>query len=268
MSEKTLTQRFPFLLPLRRWQRKKFFYFQMKHDGNRYAGRLSEELLSNRVFETESLLLNENSGFDMSYQVNKVHNLKLAARTINGLVIEPGETFSFWKLVRWADRKEKYKDGLICVNGKIVGSYGGGLCQLSSMLFWLFLHTPLSIVERHGHAKESFPSTNEDLPCGTDATVHEGWLDLKVRNETDNTFQLAIRFDDRFMYGCILAKKPVNTSYRVFNPSVSYIRQKGKIYQLAPVWRSGGEAERELYVNRCEIAYSLPADIKIEEGEL
>ena len=248
MSRKRLTQVFPFLLPLRKWQRKKYFYFKMKFDGNRYAKKTSEKLLSNTVFETSSLMLNENSGFDMKYQINKVHNLKLAAKTINKVIIEPKETFSFWQLVRWADRHEKYKDGLNLVNGKIVGSYGGGLCQLSNMLFWLFLHTPLVIVERHGHAVESFPSTTEDLPCGTDATINEGWLDLSI-----------------------LSQKPVNTEYTVFNSSVSYIKQDGKLYQIAHVCRaekdkkSDKQVSRELYINQCEIGYKLPDNVKIEE---
>lgn len=271
MSRKRLTQMFPFLLPLRKWQRKKYFYFKMKFDGNRYAKKTSEKLLPNTVFETSSLMLNENSGFDMKYQINKVHNLKLAAKTINKVIIEPKETFSFWQLVRWADQHEKYKDGLNLVNGKIVGSYGGGLCQLSNMLFWLFLHTPLTIVERHGHAVESFPSTTEDLPCGTDATINEGWLDLKIRNETDNTFQIEVSFDERFMYGRILSQKPVNTEYTVFNSSVSYIKQDGKLYQIAHVCRaekdkkSDKQVSKELYINRCEIGYELPEDTKYEE---
>ena len=170
-----------------------------------------------------------------------------------------------------ADQHEKYKDGLNLVNGKIVGFYGGGLCQLSNMLFWLFLHTPLTIVERHGHAVETFPSTNEDLPCGTDATINEGWLDLKIRNETDNTFQIEVSFDERFMYGRILSQKPVNTEYTVFNSSVSYIKQDGKLYQIAHVCRaekdkkSDKQVSKELYINRCEIGYELPEDTKYEE---
>ena len=271
MSRKRLTQVFPFLLPLRKRQRKKYFYFKMKFDGNRYAKKTSEKLLPNTVFETSSLMLNENSGFDMKYQINKVHNLKLAAKTINKVIIEPKETFSFWQLVRWADRYEKYKDGLNLVNGKIVGSYGGGLCQLSNMLFWLFLHTPLTIVERHGHAVESFPSTTEDLPCGTDATINEGWLDLKIRNETDNTFQIEVSFDERFMYGRILSQNPVNTEYTVFNSSVSYIKQDGRLFQIAHVCRaekdkkSDIQVSKELYINRCEIGYELPDNTKYEE---
>lgn len=60
------------------------------------------------------------------------------------------------------------------IDGKTLASYGGGLCMLSDMLFWMFLHTPLTIVERHGHAVCSFPTTTEELPKGTDATVSEG----------------------------------------------------------------------------------------------
>lgn len=272
MSRKRLTQVFPFLLPLRRWQRKKLFYYRMQKDGRRYAKKIADGLLPCVVFETSIPMLNENSGFDMQYQINKVHNLKLAARTIDRVLIEPGETFSFWQLVRWADREEKYKNGLNLVDGKIVPSYGGGLCMLSDTLFWMFLHTPLTIVERHGHAVKSFPGASEDLPCGTDATVGEGWLDLKVRNDTDNTFQVVIHFDDTHMHGRILSQNPVDAEYSVFNSSVSYQRKGERVYQTASVCRAernrntGRKEEKELYVNRCEIAYRLPDGVKIEEG--
>lgn len=272
MSRKRVTQVFPFLLPLRKWQRKKFFYYKMQRDGCQYARRIADKSLPYMVFESWIPMLNKNSGFDMQYQINKVHNLKLAAKTINRLVIGADETFSFWQLVRWADRQEKYKAGLNLVDGKIVVSYGGGLCMLSDMLFWMFLHTPLTIVERHGHAVKSFPSTSEDFPSGTDATVGEGWLDLKVRNETDNTFQIELSFDDKYMHGRILSKNAVGFAYSVFNPSVSYRKEGEKVYQIAPVCRreterdTGKQTERELYVNRCEIAYKLPEGIKIQEG--
>lgn len=220
MPRKRITEVFPFLLPLRKWQRKKLFYLKMQMDGSRYAKSKAKALLPYKVYETSSLMMNANSGFDMKYQRNKVHNLKLAATTIDKIAIKPNETFSFWQLVRWADRQEKYKDGLNFVNGKIVGSYGGGLCQLSNMLFWLFLHTPLTVIERHGHAVESFPSTTEELPCGTDATINEGWLDLKIRNDTDNTFQVVVEFDDEYMYGSILSQNSVNMEYKVYNSSV------------------------------------------------
>ena len=272
MSRKRLTQIFPFLLPLRKWQRKKFFYFKMRLDGYRYAQKKSEKTLPNLVFETSIPMLNGNSGFDMKYQFNKVYNLKLAAKTIDKIIIEPEETFSFWQLVRWAHRHQKYKDGLNVINGKTVASYGGGLCMLSDMLFWMFLHTPLTVIERHGHAALSFPATTEDFPKGTDATVNEGWLDLKVCNKTDNTFQIEIDFDYNTMHGRIWAKNVVNIEYSVFNSTVTYRKQGEKIYQIASVCRmetykdSGRKTERKLYVNQCQIDYRLPDNIKIEEG--
>lgn len=270
-NRKRLTQIFPFLLPLRQWQRKKLFYLEMFLDGNHYTKERQKNLLPYTVFETSSLMLNENSGFDMQYQINKVHNLKLAAKTINKVIIAPNDTFSFWQLVRWADRYEKYKDGLNLVDGKIIGSYGGGLCQLSNMLFWMFLHTPLTVIERHGHAVESFPSTTEDLPCGTDATISEGWLDLKVRNDTDNVFQIELSFDDRFMHGRILSQTPICTDYKVFNSNVFYVKREERNYQIATVCRfetdrvTGTQSEKELYINKCEIAYALPAETNTDE---
>lgn len=263
MARKRLTQVFPFLLPLRKWQRKKFFYLKMKLDGNKYARKKYEKLLPHTVFGTSSLMINEKSGFDLKYQLNKVHNLKLAAATVNQVVIEPGEAFSFYQLVRYADRYEKYRDGLNLVDGEIKGAYGGGLCQLSNMLFWLFLHTPLTIVERHGHAIEFFRPADDEMPCGIDATVTEGWLDLKVRNDTDNLFQIEVSFDDEFMYGRILSLKPINIEYEVFDSSVEYHREAGRLYQTAHVCRrerdreTGVHVSRELYVNKCEIGYEI-----------
>ena len=274
MSRKRITQIFPFLLPLRKKQRKFCFYMKMRFDGNKYANTVADKQLLYKIFETSFLMLNKNSGFDMKFQMNKVHNLKLAAKTIDGLLIKPKETFSFYQLVRYADHNEPFKDGLNLVDGKIVGSYGGGLCQLSNLLFWMFLHTPLIVVERHGHAVESFPSTTEDLPCGTDATINEGWLDLKVRNDTDTTFQIIISFDDEFMYGHILSDSEQAYEYEIFNENIAYYKKNGKVLRKASVDCNRLDKETQetdhiqLYNNVCEIGYTLPDNIEIaEKGE-
>ncbi len=92
----------------------------------------------------------------MVYQENKIFNLKLVAAVLNNLVIKPHETFSFWKLVRNADKAVPYKDGLIVTDGVLTTSYGGRMCQMNNLMFWLFLHTPRSAVERHGHGVKIF----------------------------------------------------------------------------------------------------------------
>jgi vancomycin resistance protein VanW len=247
------------------------FYLHMRFDNHHYAEQRQSEALPFQVFNTSSLMINESSGFDMQYQINKVHNLKLAAQTLNHLLIKPGETFSFWQLVRYADRAVPYKDGLSFSDGKITGSYGGGLCQISNLLFWMFLHTPLTIAERHGHTVEMFPSTTEALPCGTDATIIEGWRDLKVKNETGYTFQLALSFDHQYMHGCVLSDEPPTEDYQIFNQEVSYYQEGGKAYRHASVnctktdRKTMDKNRVKLYDSICEIGYALPDGVQMEE---
>ncbi len=272
MANRRLTQRFPFLLPLRRWQRKQCFYLAMRFDRNRYAQECAGTLLPFEVFSSSQVMVNEHSGYDIRYQYNKVHNLKLAAAGIHRLLIRPGETFSFWMRVRNADKKEPYRDGLVLVNGAITGSYGGGLCQLSNLLYWLFLHSPLTVTERHGHASESVAGAEGDQPFGTDATVSEGWCDLKVTNHTAHTYQISITFDDTSIYGTLLSDTSPDFSYEIYNPSVTYERKQGQIFQNASVTcrridRLTGRAEQiPLYDNRCQIGYPLPEGTIITEN--
>ena len=273
MAGKSLTQRFPFLLPLRQKQRKWFYYAGMRLDSNRYARRMDTERLPFVLFEARSQLINLHTGCDMQLQKNKVFNLKLAARTIDHVVVEPGETFSFYWLARHADREQPYREGLALRYGKLVGSYGGGLCQLSNLLYWAFLHTPLTVTERHGHRVEAFPSADSDLPQGVDATLNEGWKDLRARNDTGFRMQIEIDFDERHLIVRMRSDRAARFRYDVFNEDVRYIRRDGHVIQRAPVCRrerdlrTGRERTVRLYVNETEIGYPLPEDTPVEEAD-
>ena len=263
MPRKTLTQLFPFLLPARLWHRKRWYYLKMRLDANRYARRRAEAFPC-ELFGDRSLLINEHTGADIRYQYNKAHNLRLAFRTISHVVIEPGETFSVWWLARHADRDEPYKDGLCVHNGKLVAVYGGGLCQLSNLLFWLFLHSPLTIVERHMHKVKEFPNPSESDPCGVDATILEGWLDLRARNDTDMPIQIVLDLDDRYCYGRLLTPRPYDRRYAVANRNLHYFRRGGRSYESVEVVRQTLNAqsgrllkEDALYTNVCEIGYAV-----------
>lgn len=265
MSRKRLTQRFPALIPLRQAQRRACFYLKMALDGRSYALRQSGEALPRTVFAQSVPLYNRDTGFPMVYQENKVFNLRLAAAKLDGLLIRPGETFSFFQAVREADKTTPYKDGLIVVNGQLTTAPGGGLCQLSNLLFWLFLHAPLTVVERSGHREKEFPDLG-DQPAGVDATVAEGWLDLKVRNDTQETFQLGLAFGADSLTGTLRADRETGVEYRIGNRDLRYCRWQDGIYQEVDVLQRvvsqvTGEllGERFLYHNRCRIGYPLPA---------
>lgn len=270
MARKRLTQLFPWLLPLRRKQRKLCFYAKMRFDGVRYAGEQREDRLPHRMFESACPMRNRDTGFDMQYQENKVFNLRLAARTLDGLVIAPGETFSFWNRVRSADREQPFREGLAEVNGRLVTQRGGGLCQMSNLLFWVFLHSPLTVTERHGHSVKDFPEPPSDAPLGVDATVSEGWLDLRVRNDTDAAFQIGVSFDGEHIIGTLLRESDDGLDYLVKNGEVRYCRRNGRIYEEAEVLRLARERAtlREVsagvvYRNICEIGYPLPEGTEI-----
>ena len=271
MKRQGLTQRFPWLLPLRRRQRIFCFYLKMRLDNNRYASAQSKTVLPHQVFESRCPMINRQTGFDLKYQENKVFNLKLAAKKLDGLLIRPGETFSFWQAVRGADRETPYKEGLVELNGHLTTQRGGGLCMLSNLLFWLLLHTPLTVLERHGHKVKDFPEPPSDAPMGVDATVAEGWLDLKVRNDTESTWQLAIGFDEEHIIGRVYTDRDRGERYKVLNENLCYIREGGQICEEVEVVRkccsaSGAVTERErLYKNRCVIGYKLPPETEIKE---
>ena len=270
MPRKRLTQLIPALLPLRRWERKKIFYGKMRLDKCRYAVERSSTPLPFCVFEAGEVMVNPRTGQDIRYQVNKVHNLTLAAKSLSGVLLRPGETFSFWRLVRDADREEPYKDGLELVNGRIVPAYGGGLCQLSGLLHLVFLHSPLTVTERHGHPTEDLPPNPGAALRGTDATVNEGWLDLRVRNDTGNTFQVEAGPEGALLRVRLLSLTPEGRRYEVYNPSVLYRREEGRVYEYAEVSRTetdvvtGEKQARHLYTNVSEIRYPLPENIELQ----
>jgi len=173
MKRKRITQIFPWLIPLRTKQRKFCFYLGMRLDGHKYCTTQSADRLPILVYESVCPMYNRDTGFDLVYQENKVFNLKLAAVTVDNMLIRPGDTFSFSRATRYADRETPYKDGLVVVNGKLTTAPGGGMCQLTNLLFWIFLHSPLTIVERHGHRLKDFPESTSDAPIGVDATISE-----------------------------------------------------------------------------------------------
>lgn len=266
MNRKRMTQLFPWLIPIRTKQRRFCFYLKMRLDGRSYCKLRQEQQLPVLVFASASPLYNQNTGCDMIYQENKVFNLKLAAAAINHMVIRPGETFSFCKATRFADREIAYKKGLTVLDGKLTTTYGGGLCQITNLLFWIFLHSPLTIVERHGHKVREFPEAAKELPLGVDATMYEGWLDLKVQNKTDQTFQIKIAFDQDYITGYLFTSADSSVTYKIENRNLKYNRQGNQIFEEVDVIQKRYSSEgvciaiKTLYRNRCEIGYALPEE--------
>ncbi|HWP98413.1 MAG TPA: VanW family protein [Syntrophomonadaceae bacterium] len=147
---------------------------------------------------------------------NKVVNLKLALSCLNGLVIRPGECFSFWHLVGKPTRRRGFLPGMVLCDGQVVAGIGGGLCQLSNLIYWMTLHTPLEVVERWRHNYDVFPDANRSQPFGSGATVSYNYIDLKIQNNTDQRFQLHLWLSDTLLCGEWRSMKPSFFTYEVF----------------------------------------------------
>ena len=102
---------------------------------------------------------------DMWMQENKVTNLRLASARVNGIVLRPGQTFSYWYLIGRPTARKGYLPGMLLRNGRAVAGVGGGLCQLSNLIFWMTLHTPLTVTERHRHGYDVFPDSDAARPA-------------------------------------------------------------------------------------------------------
>ena len=134
---------------------------------------------------------------------------------LHGMIIRPGETFSVWRHVGRPTARKGYLEGLVLSQGKIGKGVGGGLCQLGNLLFWMFAHTPLSIVERHRHSFDVFPDINRSIPFGAGATLSYNYIDLRVRNNTPHTYRLELWLDDTHLNGRISSDTEQRDRYRI-----------------------------------------------------
>lgn len=177
---------------LRQFFGKEFFIFKRKikwYFGTGDFVKINSEVsFKYSLIKHKSFLLRPLKDVDMFLQHNKISNLKIAIKHINQVIIEPGQTFSVWKLVGRPTKRKGYLDGMILHNGRVSKGTGGGLCQLGNLLHWMALHTPLTVKERWRHGFDVFPDINRTIPFSCGATLSFNYIDLQLQNNTDKTF--------------------------------------------------------------------------------
>jgi len=110
---------------------------------------------------------------------DRTHNIKIATNSASGVLLKPGEIYSVDKIVGPRLAQNGYKEANVIINNELVPGIGGGVCQVSSTMYNAALLSNLKIVERRSH---SLPSSY--IPMGRDATISEGYIDLKFQNTT------------------------------------------------------------------------------------
>ena len=111
---------------------------------------------------------------------NRIHNIKTAIERFNGILIKPGEEFSFVKILGEVDADHGYLPELVIKNGTTEPEFGGGICQVSTTTFRAAIYSGLKITARRNHA---YPVSYYN-PQGMDSTVYIPSPDLRFINNT------------------------------------------------------------------------------------
>lgn len=138
------------------------------------------------------------------YSENKKDNLRLAIHHLEDITILPEHIFSFWNLIPAPVADNGFKQGRNLVGNQLALDYGGGLCQLSGLIYHMILEAGLEILERHPHSLDIYTQATRYTPLGSDATVVYGYKDLRFRNNLGFplSFQFEVLTDEILIHLC------------------------------------------------------------------
>ena len=206
--------------------------------GKKFAKKINKENFEYIWKGDSKILLRKLHGVDMQLQKNKVVNLQIASKKLDGIIVNPGEEFSFWNLVGHATKSKGYLEGLVISNSNLKKGIGGGLCQMANMIHWLVLHTPLTVTELHHHSDALFPDANRRVPFGTGTSISYKALDYRFKNTTEYPVQLRIWLDDTFLYGEIRSTVLLKEKYKIIEEDNHYAKDEdGVFYRNSKVYR-------------------------------
>lgn len=167
----------------------------------------AEEALSEENVDAEypDLLACYSSWYEGTEE--RATNVRLAAEACNGVVLAPGETFSYNETLGERTEERGYKSAVQYAAGQITEGIGGGICQVSSTLYCAALYADLEITNRVNHSRRV-----EYVPCGMDAAVSWGTLDFCFRNNTEYPIKIEAEYKDDTVFIRLLGTKTFDHS--------------------------------------------------------
>lgn len=238
----------------------------------KFASKKEHQLYQYTYSSHSTPLLRQLKDVDMYLQHNKITNLRLATEKLNHIILKPGEVLSYWKLIGKPTKRKGYQEGIILFCGTLGTGIGGGLCQLSNLIYWITLHTPLTVVERHRHSYDVFPDSNRTQPFGSGATCVYNYRDLMIRNNTRQHFQLNLWLTETELCGCWRANHKPTETYQVYEKDHYMNREMfGKYSRHNTIYRkvfdmNGKEiADEYITENHALMMYEPLIEVKKEE---
>lgn len=240
--------------------------------GGKLAKTRGPEELPYEVGSRETHLIKRAPGVDLRLQENKAVNIRLACEKLDGLLIRPGETFSFWRTIGKTTKRKGYLDGRVIEHGKLVPGTGGGLCNLGNTLHLLILHSPLTVTEFHHHSDALAPDEGPRVPFSAGTSVCYNYIDYRFRNDTRNTYQLRLWTDDEYLCGELRATEQQPHTFHIHAENEFFSREGGVVYRNGEVYRdiidraSGQRLDSQLIrTNHARVMYDCPPSMVIRE---
>jgi vancomycin resistance protein VanW len=213
---------------------------------------------------------------DEQLQHNKIVNLRIASGFLDGIILAPGKRLSFWKLVGKPTYRRGFVDGLVLKQGQLSSGVGGGLCQMTNLIYWMTLHTPLTVAERWRHSFDVFPDANRTQPFGSGATCSWPVLDLQIVNHTTSFFRLSITVAEGVLKGAWSSSHPCRFNYLIEERSHivthdgpgTYTR-RNELWRIATDVMNGEVSEYLMVNNEARLMYEpfLPAGSNNADAE-
>lgn len=195
---------------------------------------------------------------------NRIFNLQKAAAALNGVLVPPGDTFSFNKTIGEISGATGYKQAYVIKDGKTLLGDGGGVCQVSSTLFRAVLNAGLPIDERIAHAfRVSY--YEEKYQPGFDATIFQPSPDFKFRNDTPHHILIQTEFDEKnkhlvfLLYGTSDGRVATVSKARIWD----VVPPPPPLYQEDPTIPVGKVVQTEHSANGSKVAF----DWKVTRGD-
>ena len=197
----------------------------------------SKKELPNIVKRHSSVLIRKLVGVDLKLQENKVTNIMLACNKINGIIVHPGETFSYWSILGPAGKKQGYKKGLVISRNGMTSDYGGGLCQMANMIHWLVLNSPLEVTELHHHSDALFPDERRRVPFGTGTSVCYNNVDYRFKNNTDQDVQILVWCENGELCGELRSEREFPCRYKLVEENHHFRKEGDTYFRISQVYR-------------------------------
>ena len=203
------------------------------------ANTFQLEKLPFKIFSHKSLMRRKLRKVPLAVEEAKVSNLKISVPKVNGILIKPGETFSFWNLVGRCTPQDGYEKGLVvAIDGELEYGTGGGMCQFSNLIHWIVLHTPLDIIEKHHHEQvDMFPDSHRNVPFGCGTSIVYNYFDYRFKNNTNSTYQLLVYLDDEYLYGDLYCSEEQSLNYKVQLNNEKFVEEKNTIYRCGEIYQ-------------------------------